>query len=56
LSQPIGGQVVALRQSTVTLETQWRLFEKEDPPRVKHHLYVYRVLLTGIHLMQTGVV
>ncbi|MBS0261845.1 MAG: nucleotidyltransferase domain-containing protein [Planctomycetes bacterium] len=35
-------------------ETQWRLFEKEDPPRVKPLLYLYRVLLTGIHLMQTG--
>jgi predicted nucleotidyltransferase len=34
--------------------TQWRLFEKESPPRVKPLLYVYRVLLTGIHLMQTG--
>lgn len=33
---------------------QWRLFEKEAPPRVKPLLYVYRVLLTGIHLMQTG--
>jgi len=37
-------------------ETQWKLFEKEDPPRVKPLLYVYRVLLTSIHLMQTGVV
>jgi predicted nucleotidyltransferase len=37
-------------------DTQWRLFEKENPPRVKPLLYVYRVLLTGIHLMQTGVV
>jgi predicted nucleotidyltransferase len=37
-------------------ETQWKLFEKESPPRVKPLLYVYRVLLTGIHLMQTGVV
>lgn len=37
-------------------ETQWRLFEKENPPRVKPLLYVYRVLLTGIHLMQTGTV
>jgi predicted nucleotidyltransferase len=37
-------------------KTQWRLFEKEVPPRVKPLLYVYRVLLTGIHLMQTGVV
>lgn len=35
-------------------ETQWRLFEKEEPPRVKPLLYVYRVLLTGIHLMRTG--
>lgn len=34
--------------------TQWRLFEKEQPPRVKPLLYVYRVFLTGIHLMQTG--
>jgi len=37
-------------------ETQWKLFEKENPPRVKPLLYVYRVLLTGIHLMQTGTV
>jgi len=37
-------------------ETQWKLFEKENPPRVKPLLYVYRVLLTGIHLMETGVV
>jgi uncharacterized protein len=35
-------------------ETQWKLFQKEDPPRVKPLLYVYRVLLTGIHLMRTG--
>lgn len=34
--------------------TQWRLFEKEQPRRVKPLLYVYRVLLTGIHLMRTG--
>ena len=34
--------------------TQWNLFQKEDPPRVKPLLYVYRVLLTGIHLMRTG--
>ncbi|MBD2541508.1 nucleotidyltransferase domain-containing protein [Coleofasciculus sp. FACHB-SPT36] len=36
--------------------TQWRLFEKESPHRVKPLLYVYRVLLTGIHLMRTGVI
>lgn len=37
-------------------QTQWRLFEKETPPRVKPLLYVYRVLLTGIHLMRSGTV
>ncbi len=35
-------------------ETQWKLFQKEDPPRVKPLLYVYRVMLTGIRLMRTG--
>lgn len=35
-------------------ETQRRLFEKETPPRVKPLLYLYRVLLTGIHLITTG--
>jgi predicted nucleotidyltransferase len=35
-------------------ENQWRLFLKEAPPRVKPLLYVFRVLLTGIHLMRTG--
>jgi predicted nucleotidyltransferase len=35
-------------------KTQWRLFQSEQPPRVKPLLYVYRVLLTGIHLMRTG--
>lgn len=35
-------------------ETQWNLFQKADPPHVKPLLYVYRVLLTGIHLMRTG--
>ena len=34
--------------------TQWTLFEKDQPPRVKPLLYVYRVLLTGIHLMRSG--
>lgn len=33
---------------------QWKLFRQEDPPRVKPLCYVYRVLLTGIHLMRTG--
>ena len=39
--------------------TQWKLFRKHDSPgnelpKVKPLLYVYRVLLTGIHLMRTG--
>jgi predicted nucleotidyltransferase len=34
--------------------TQWDLFQRDEPPRVKPLLYVYRVLLTGIHLMRTG--
>jgi uncharacterized protein len=34
--------------------TQWGLFVKER--RVKPLLYLYRVLLTGIHLMRTGTV
>jgi predicted nucleotidyltransferase len=33
---------------------QWKLFDRERPRRVKPLLYVYRVLLTGIHLMNTG--
>ncbi len=35
-------------------ETQWKLFDKERPRRVKPLIYIYRVLLTGIHLMRTG--
>src|SRR3954468_18539932 len=34
-------------------ETQWKLFLKESPRRVKPLLYVYRGLLTGIWLMRT---
>lgn len=37
-------------------QTQWGLFDKERPRRLKPLLYVYRVLLTGIYLMRTGVV
>lgn len=33
---------------------QWRLFEKERPRRVMPLLHAFRILLTGIHLMQTG--
>lgn len=35
-------------------ESQWRLFSGEERRRVKPLLYVFRVLLTGIHLMKTG--
>ncbi|MBO0858929.1 MAG: nucleotidyltransferase domain-containing protein [Chloracidobacterium sp.] len=35
-------------------ETQWGLFDKERPRRVKPLLYVYRVLLTGVHLMRSA--
>lgn len=34
--------------------TQWQLFNKENPHRVKPLLYVFRVLLSGLHLMRTG--
>lgn len=34
--------------------TEWKLFQKENPHRVKPLLYIFRVLLTGIYLMQTG--
>lgn len=34
--------------------TQWKLFKKENPSRIKPLLYIYRILLTGIHLMRTG--
>ncbi len=37
-------------------DSQWRLFSKEEQPRVKPLLYTFRVLLTGIHLMRTGVI
>lgn len=33
---------------------QWRLFQKESPPRAKPLLYVFRVLQTGIWLLETG--
>jgi predicted nucleotidyltransferase len=35
-------------------DTQWKLFVKETPSRIKPLLYLYRVLLTGIHLIRTG--
>ncbi len=63
---PEHGELKAIAQKCITryhsyhylgfAKTQWRLFEKESPPRVKPLLYVYRVLLAGIHLMRTGTV
>ena len=37
-------------------DNQWKLFDKERPRRVKPLLYVFRVVLTGIHLMRTGTI
>ena len=34
--------------------SKWKHFVHEDVPKVKTLLYVYRALLTGIHLMRTG--
>jgi predicted nucleotidyltransferase len=34
--------------------SQWRLFSKESPQRIKPLLYTFRTLLTGLHLMRTG--
>jgi predicted nucleotidyltransferase len=33
---------------------QVELLQKQNPPRLKDLLYVYRVLLTGIHVLETG--
>ena len=61
---PEHAELQALAQNCITsahsrhylgfAESQWRLFQKEQPHRVKPLLYVFRVLLTGIHLMRTG--
>lgn len=61
---PEHGELKALTRGCITrhhshhyfgfAETQWNLFFKESPRRVKPLLYVYRVLLTGIWLMRTG--
>lgn len=61
---PAHEELVALARGCITrghsrhylgfAESQWRLFLKEQPHRVKPLLYVFRVLLTGIHLMRTG--
>jgi len=35
-------------------EGQWKLFHKQQPHQVKPLLNIYRILLTGIHLMRSG--
>lgn len=35
---------------------QWKLLHKDSPRRLKPLLYVYRVLLSGIYLMQRGII
>ena len=32
--------------------SQWKLFQRDEPRKVKPLLYCYRVLMTGIHLMR----
>ncbi|MEZ4867524.1 MAG: nucleotidyltransferase domain-containing protein [Caldilineaceae bacterium] len=63
-TSPEHGELKAIARDCITrhhahhylgfAQTQWRLFTHEERPRVKPLLYVYRVLLTGIHLMQSG--
>jgi predicted nucleotidyltransferase len=65
-TSPLLAELTALGERCITrhhvhhyrgfAHTQWELFHKERPRRVKPLLYVYRVLLTGIHLMRTGVI
>jgi len=62
VTTPEHEEAVALARTCVTrahshhylgfAKTQWNLLRKK--PRVKQALYLYRVLLTGIHLMRTG--
>lgn len=37
-------------------KNQWQLLTKTTAPKVKPLLYLYRVLLTGIYLMKTGII
>lgn len=55
--QALGRQCVTRRHVQHYLgfaQSQWQLFAKESPRRVKPLLYVYRVLLTGVHLLRSG--
>jgi uncharacterized protein len=63
---PIHAELIAIAPDCLTkhhshhylgfAQTQWRLFCQGEPLKVKPLLYVYRVLLTGIYLMQTGTI
>lgn len=33
---------------------QWKLLNRDDPPRVKPLLYTFRTMMTGLHLLRTG--
>lgn len=37
-------------------QNQWKLFNKFSPAKAKHALYVFRILFTGLYLMETGIV
>ena len=64
LDTPALGELRALAAGCVTrgharhylgfARTQRKLLAKHDPPRLKPLLYLYRVLLTGRRLMETG--
>jgi predicted nucleotidyltransferase len=65
-SSPVHGELKEIARGCITrhhahhymgfAQTEWKLFEKDTPHRVKPLLYVFRVLLTGIHLMRSGLV
>ena len=61
---PLHQELVALAPRVLTREharhylgfaqNQWKLWTREEPFRAKPLLYIYRVLLTGLHLLRTG--
>jgi hypothetical protein len=66
LTTPAHGELKALAPACITRHhahhyrgffgTEWALCQKQAARRAKPLLYCYRVLLTGIHLMRTGVI
>ncbi|WP_295819083.1 nucleotidyltransferase domain-containing protein [uncultured Deinococcus sp.] len=65
-SAPAHAELVALAPGVLTrwhahhylgfTANQWKLLHKEAVPRVKPLLYAFRTVLTGLHLMRSGVV